>query len=393
MKARSVRSLLSGLALVLPLAVFAGAYAGDDHDDFGPYRLIATINNIPGNLARGFDISWVDSEAGKYYLADRGTTSIDVIDTRHNTFLYAIPLQAPGNGVVAIRKSSDDDEEEGPGELWVGDAQSFVEVVDLRTKTVSLPKISTGGNGRADELAFDRRDHILVIANDRDTPTPFITFIDTETRTNLGRLLYPQVVFFDPNPPGPPGVKGHGIEQPVWDSKTRRFYIAIPATLAHPKGEVDELEPVKTATGFGQVTNIFPTTCSPAGLALVPGQRLVTSCGDVITIKTGAILHVPGAGGDEIWFNRGDERVYFGGGLDRISVPVLDTDTNKLVLPLLTVGQIFPLPPPPQPPNQTTHSVAADSENNRIFVPVSNVGVKVYTDREDREEHHEGDDE
>jgi len=378
MKMRSERALLVGLAFVLPLAMRVAVRA--DHDDhLRPYRLLSTIS-IPGNLAGGFDISWVDSEAGRYYLADRGTTSIDVIDTKHDTFLYAIPLQAAGNGVVAIHKSNDDDaDEKGAAELWVGDAQSFVEVVDLKTRAVSLPKIPTNGNGRADELAYDPQHHIVLVANDRDTPTPFVSFIDTKTRTNLGRLFYPQVVFGTPP-------RGHGIEQPVWDSKTRRFYIAIPATSAHANGEVDELDAVVTLTGFGKVTNVFQTTCSPAGLALVPGQLLVTSCGDVISIKTGAIHNVAGFGGDEIWFNPGDERVYFGGGLDRISVPVLDTDTNTLVT-TLTVGHIFPLPPPPQPPNQTTHSVAADRGNNRIFVPVSNVGVRVYTDA--RADHHD----
>jgi len=368
---------LLGLTALAVLTLFVHTRADDD---LGPYQLLSTIS-IPGNLAGGFDISWADSEAGRYYLADRGTASIDVIDTENNKFLSAIPLQAAGNGVVAIRRSNEDEDGEDArrsGQLWVGDAQSFVEVIDLETKAVSLPKISTNGNGRADELAYDPHDHILVVANDRDTPTPFVTFIDTRTRTNLGRLLYPQVVFFDSTPPA--GVKGHGIEQPVWNAKTRRFYISIPATSAHMTGEVDELDPVKTPTGFGKVTHVFPTTCSPAGLALVPGQRLVTSCGDIIKIASGAVTHVAGLGGDEIWFNPGDERVYFGGGLDRISVPVLDTDTNALVT-TLTVGHIFPLPPPPQPPSQTTHSVAADAERNRIFVPVGNVGVKVYTDR------------
>jgi hypothetical protein len=370
----NMRTLLVGGCLALCLLVRPRA------EDEGPYRFLPTIT-VPGNLAGGFDISWADSEAGRYYLADRGTVSIDVIDTIKLKFLEAIKLQAAGNGVVAIRKPDDDDEEDGPGELWVGDAQSFVEVVDLRTKAVSLPKISTGGNGRADELAFDPRDHVLIVANDRDTPTPFVTFIDTKTRMVLGKLPFGKVVFFDPNPPGPPGVKGHGIEQPVWNAKTGRFYIALPATAANKSGEVDEINPLTE-----MVTKVFPTTCSPAGLVLVPHQRLVTSCGDIITIATGMVKHVPKFGGDEIWYNRGDERVYFGGGLDRISVPVLDTETDAL-LTTLTVGKIFPPPPPVQPPNQTTHSVAADSERNRIFVPVSNVGVKVITDAK-----HEDDD-
>ena len=35
----------------------------------------------------------------------------------------------------------------------------------------------------------------------------------------------------------------------------------------------------------------------------------------------------------------------------------------------------------------STHSVAADSENNHIFVPVTSVGVKVYSDDSDHEGH------
>ena len=199
---------------------------------------------------------------------------------------------------------------------------------------------------------------------------PFITFISTETRTVLGRISYdgqgtPQVVFGDTP-------SNHGLEQPVWNAKTGMFYLAVPATSDHPTGEVDEIDPAGQ-----QITRIFPTTCSPAGLVLVPRQRLVTSCGDVIRVAAGNVLTtVANVGADEIWFNPGEERVYFGG-FQAIKVPIVDTDNNQLVT-TLTVGHINATPPPP---SQTTHSVAADSENNFVFVPVSNVGVKVYTDR------------
>jgi hypothetical protein len=81
-------------------------------------------------------------------------------------------------------------------------------------------------------------------------------------------------------------------------------------------------------------------------------------------------------GADEIWFNSGEEYVYFGG-FQAINVPVLDT-ADYTVVATLVVGKINPNPPPP---SQTTHSVAADGENNLIFVPVTNAGVKVYTAR------------
>ncbi len=97
----------------------------------------------------------------------------------------------------------------------------------------------------------------------------------------------------------------------------------------------------------------------------------------MITIPNGAVLTtIANVGADEIWFNPGEERVYYGG-LQGVHVPIVNTDNNILVA-TLTVGQINPNPPPP---SQTTHSVAADSDNNLVFVPVSNVGVKVYTDR------------
>jgi hypothetical protein len=110
----------------------------------------------------------------------------------------------------------------------------------------------------------------------------------------------------------------------------------------------------------------------------------MTSCGDVLDVKTGGIVTtVPGVSADEIWFNPGDERVYFAGG---ITLGVVDSETYKVVTNL-TVGQIFTPPPTPPPPSQTTHSVAADSENNRIAVPVSHVGIKIYTDQSDDGEH------
>ena len=97
----------------------------------------------------------------------------------------------------------------------------------------------------------------------------------------------------------------------------------------------------------------------------------MTSCGDVLQVPTGRVLNtVANVGADEIWFNSGDERVYFGG-FHGIFVPVVFA-ANYNLINSLTVGTTSVTPP------HTTHSVAADSELNRIFVPVSHEGVKVY---------------
>jgi len=148
------------------------------------YQLLTTIA-VPGGLA-GFDINWVDGSTQRYYLADRtatpGTGRIDVVDTETLTLLGTIPgfagtvpPPAPGcsasgpNGVVAIPQLH---------QLYVGDGNSTVKVVDTVAQAV-IAVIPTGGNCRADELAYDAADHIIVIANDQDSP-PYLTFISTD---------------------------------------------------------------------------------------------------------------------------------------------------------------------------------------------------------------------
>ena len=367
-------SLIVGAALVLMVTAYAEK---PDKDNIGPYKFLKTIP-IPTGLV-GFDISWVDSAASRYYLANRGDATakppvaptIDVINTEKLTLVEQIKLHTAGNGVVAIHKGGSDDEGEGneKGTLVVGGADSTAIFIDL-ANTSNQFAVPTGGTMRADELAFDPVHKIILIANDR-TVDDFVTFISTkgfphggEPPHVLGHIKYDGSVTGVPH--------ANGIEQPVWDGRTKKFYLAIPDTFPASKGEVDEIDPVEMA-----VTRRFTTTCGPAGLVLIPGQRLMTSCGDVIDIKAGAVVHtVAKVGGDEIWFNHGDDRVYFGGGLDRISVPVVNALSPFDLITTLTVGK---LAAPPEPAH-TTHSVAADSENLRVFVPVTHEGIKVYTD-------------
>jgi hypothetical protein len=222
-------------------------------------------------------------------------------------------------------------------------------------------------------LAYDPLDQVILIANDQDTPHPFVSFISTETHAVLGTIIYDGSNAEHPLSTG-------GIEQSVWNPVTKRFYISIPKTALNANGEIDEINPVTRV-----ITAIFPTSAAcgarggPAGLALIPGQNLIASCGDVLAIGSGSVVNVAGVSGDEIWFNPGDDRVYFGGGLDRISVNVVSALSPYNVVTSLTVGLIAT----PPAPSHTTHSVAANSELNRIFVPVSHEGVKVYTDDQD----------
>jgi hypothetical protein len=364
-------------------------------DKLGPYRLLTTISNDP--LLNGFDISWVDSDHGRYYLANRGNNAtppvpnILVIDTELDQFVSEIPLTNAPNGVVAIHRTGNGEGEPGAGTLVVGTTPKAGET--SKVFFIALPSgpvfatVDTGGHVgcvpacRADELAYDPADHLILVANDRDQDL-FVTLISTEDTPHVvGKIFYNGTTAGNP-------VSTGGIEQPVWDKRTRRFYLAIPSTAAHPNGEVDEIDPNGMPApgadfGQGRITGIFPTSPSchtpprngPAGLALIPNQRLMTSCGDVLDIKTGGriVTNVPGVTADEIWFNPGDERVYFG----RNPAYVVDAETYQQI-----VNPSNPNGPPI--PAGATHSIAADSENNHIFIPVTGQGVKVYTDDQDK---------
>jgi len=341
--------IVSGACLLTAVGA-TGTLAAQSLQLLTDYQQIATIP-VPGGLA-GFDISWVDSANGRYYLADRtataGTGRIDVIDTQTLKFLYAIPQDTTGtafvgntgsgaksgpNGVVAIPYLN---------QLYVGDGDSTVKVVDLTMKSI-VATIPTGGKFRADELAYDPLDHIVMIANPSDNP-PFLTFISTDTQKILGTLNY---------------LNQSGLEQAVWDGQVNRFLISVPAS-GGSGGSVDRIDPIAM-----QRTDRFFLSCSPSGLALGPLQHVMPACGDLIDGRNG--LHLAfsqGYGdqtlsGDEIWFNPGDNRYYFGAA----SVGVVDAETNYPLGFVTFAGG---------------HSIAVDSETNRIFVPVTGVGVKVF---------------
>ena len=257
------RRFVTPIFVLAAFALFAAAdaaYAGGDK--LGPYQQIATVS-VPSGLAGGFDISWVDSTAGRYYLADRGNAAasppvppgVDVLDTKHPSFLYEIllPSSLGTNGIVAIHGAGDGNEQ---GTLVVGGNDSNTYFVDLAHPSGVPIAVSTGGNVRADELAYDARDQIILITNPDEasaTPpgVPFVTFISTATHKVLGTIIY------DGKPGDGPNATA-GIEQPVWDPDNGMFYINIPATPANPSGEVDEIDPITM-----KVTKTFSTPCSP----------------------------------------------------------------------------------------------------------------------------------
>jgi hypothetical protein len=338
--------MISGFVLrcaalgLIALSVATGTVAGAPANSTNKLAKIA----IPGKPIRSFDIGWVDPAAGRYYLADRTNAAIDVVDTTTNSFVGQIGgfKGATGtgntsgpNGVVVTFSGR---------ELWAGDGDSTVKVVDLNTGSV-VASVSTGGKKRADELAYDPNHNVMLVANDAEDP-PFLTFISVASRSVVGKIEFPGA---------------DGLEQPTYDASSGLFYQAIPATKENPGGEVAAIDPVKMS-----VTARYPLTrCAPHGLISGPpsSNQLLVGCSaamhTVIIDKTnGATLadFTQLGSSDEVWFNPGENRYYLAENAPQ-ALGVIDAQTLAFVENVQTgVG---------------AHSVAADSTNNHIFVPIA----------------------
>jgi DNA-binding beta-propeller fold protein YncE len=336
------RFVLRGAPLAVLALTLTSASAGATVPAPATTVRIAKIT-VPGKPLKAFDISWVDSANGHYYLADRSNGAIDVVDGLTNTLIGQI------GGFVGATGKNDTSGPDGVvttfsnRELWAGDGDSTVKVVDL-TKGTIVATISTGGKFRADEMAYDPKDNIILVANNADDP-PFGTLISVGTRTVLKKLPFPNAT--------------NGAEQPQYDAATGLFYMSVPATVANPGGEIVVIDPV----GLSVTASYGLKDCGPNGLALGPGNQLLAGCGNphrsVIIDKTnGAVLaDFSNVGGsDEVWFNKGDNRYY-----------LAETSFQNLgiidALSLSFVGEVQS--------GLGAHSVAADLASNHIFVPIS----------------------
>jgi len=417
--------LMGTLALVLFLGGPAGttALAAGGKRDTGAVRLLKTIP-VPvvsaANTTAGlysFDISFVDQATQTYYLADRSNAVVDVVDAKTGTFDRQISGGFKGvavvNGVVQGGQSGPNGVVAAFPWLFVTDAPSRVVSIDLRTDTV-VSDVSTGGadNFRADELAYDPLDGLLLVINANDTP-PFGTLI-TVNKAN-GQLTIGTRISFP--------FATNGAEQPVWDPDTGKFYLSIPEINGNQTNQHGAVLRISTS---GEVEATYPVDfCGPAGLALGPNGDLLVGCNSVfdtaggrwtgnadrdlltaapqyviLNPKTGNINNVLGVGaGDEVWFNKGDGHYYTASSGSPLAPnaitparPPVGTATTAPVLtaqgaailgvidafsktldqlvPTLNVPAVGTGNSPTEHPAGTAHSVAANAKNNRVFVPL-----------------------
>jgi hypothetical protein len=380
MEMRACKNLVTW---AVPLAIIAGACSGALADE--QLVLDHTID-VGGNGLGAFDISFVDPRIELYILADRTNASVDLFDSHGGSFIGRVGSLCPSDkstdqcfqGVVLKADGTANNALSGPDgdvvvdhkEIWAGDGDSKIKVIDLATKQF-VTTISTGGSFRVDEMAYDSRDHLLAAANNADTP-PFVTVFDTNAKTIVAKLV------FQKGSANADVDAQNGIEQPQWSYETGLFYVSVPQVGSDPSvGGVSVIDPkTNTVTGTFLVKN-----CSPAGLALGPHHEALLGCSaafgtpattqsviiditstDFTNVDGAVVASVPIGGSDEVWYDRGTQHYFLGA----------DNNTDSAGKHSAILGSIDALSHQldQSPPSSTTsHSVAADKNSHLVFLP------------------------
>ena len=352
-----------------------------------------TAVQIPGQPLRSFDISWVNPDRAEYYLGDRSNAGIDIIDTQtlkfKRTIMGFVGIKLLPSGAVDNNHSGPDGVTSHGRWLYAGDGDSTLKVIDLNAPTASAIKqtIFTGGTTRVDEMALTSDGKLLLAANNAEDP-PFGTLFNANGDDATSHVSIITKITVD-NTIVPKGA-GLSIEQPAWDPTTKRFYTSIPIIANNPPGcnygqlpgaitcdggmlvtdPFNLSTPTATQGAFNSATNtgVVPLhACGPNGATVGPHDNLLLGCTPgnnpsntttlVINAKTKYYANIGGiTGSDEVWFNSGDTRYYLGASkmIGGAQLGVVD-GTSVLIEAI--------------PQSANSHSVAADSKRNRIFVP------------------------
>jgi hypothetical protein len=401
-------ALLGAMSLALSGEALAAPCQGPGAPTDTQTRCLTAVQ-IPGNPLRSFDISFVNPDRAEFYFADRSNKGITIIDTRHNVFkrrlggfvgAFVPPSTiTPANpfGTVNNNLSGPDGVVTHGRWLYAGDGDSTVKVFDLNGPGVfAQPPISTGGTTRVDEMALTTDGKLLLAANNAEDP-PYGTLFaaNGDSRTSHVTKITKITVDLTIVPPG----FGLSIEQPAWDPKTARFYVSIPVIANNPTGcnygqlsgpitcdggllVVNPAAPTAVLGAFDPTTNtgVVPLhQCSPNGATVGVHDNLLLGCtpqnkpSDTTTLVINAttkhfaqIANITGS--DEVWFNSGDQRYYTGSSRD-CGAPGTCPDATHPGSAVLGVVDATSVLIEKIPQGSNSHSVAADSERNFIYVP------------------------
>ena len=387
-KTKLVAGMATGAVAMLAVAVPAlsqpeGSKKDDEVFKKDEVFKVTTVMQVPGAASFfSFDISWFDPKLRKFFLADRNNKAIDVVDATNPDGV----TQFPNPGFAGVNPGGNDFS--GPDgvltannstELWVGDSPGKVWVMKTADGTIPTTlgpnkvanPILVGGKGRADELCYDPKDNIILIASPADG---FVTSISATTYKVLDQLKI---------------TSGTGIEQCAWNPRDGNFYQNVP----NDPNPGDQVLVISPTTPLKVVRSITINDCSGVrGMAIGPDNQILIGCtapgpgaerNSVVINDHGGVLKVlTGLGGvDEVWFNPDDGhyvlpscntecRTVPGGGPELLGI----VDSRGFRLDhSVTIGEPNGFTTVVAGVNpRTTHSVAAGG--NQIFLPIPAVG-------------------
>ncbi len=343
-----------------------------------PVALVKVIT-VPGNPILSGTKSWVDGNM--YYLTDPSNAGVDIIDAVARTYVGRVPGFI-GTGANAATSGPNSIVFTGDGKAWVSDGIATVRVVDLATSTITT-SISTAiaacDNGtihncqRTNEISYDPEHHIIFVQN----PSPLDTAAGSAAIDTYGTFI---------SSVSPYTVLGtitftdrRGQEAPLYDVSQHRFLTAVSGRLVgatYYDQYVGVIDPAQATRPFvmekkytidcfalnppigasqGATFGINDPALSPHGTMVIPG------CGKAVIMNTTTGAHyavMQVGGGNETWYNSGDDR-YYTTGVD------ITNGVNSLGVINATTGLWVQSVPALQATNPTAHAAT-----NTIFAVV-----------------------
>jgi DNA-binding beta-propeller fold protein YncE len=343
-----IRSKSLGVAAIFLAA--SAALAGPVHAQ--NLKQVASIA-IPGNPINSFGVMFIDQDTGLGYLADHDNKAVDIINTNSDTYVGRITgfagttnngATSGPNGIMVIK---------GGTELWVSDGDSAVKVVDLHTGKIT-GTIATGGKKRANAMAYDPKDRLVIVANPNDAPA-FLSLISTEP----GHKILAKIPVED---------AAEDLERSAYHAQTGMFYTAVPVLRAdHSRGALAEVDP-----RTGKLVKLHELDhCNPHSVAPVADTMMFLGCSrapapggelavfDVVGGKVEAYLTDLGGSGDTVVNPKLDQyyQSVSSALVDPALLRVVDIKSRKLVQEI--------------PTSKGAHSLGISLAQNRVYLPTT----------------------
>jgi hypothetical protein len=325
-----------------------------------PLQKLTTIS-LPGTPTSNWCYDTAVTDDGTYYLADNDRAGIDVIRDSNHPSYQGIIGKGQFTGVGGCKSGNYDGD--GPNglvvsgdQIFAGDGNSSVRVYSSQTGRF-IKRIATGGHLRADEMMYDARDQVVVVANgsERDFSkknAPFLSFISTKPGKSfdqiIKKLLFPHA---------------DALEQPMWNSFDGKLYVTIPASDQNTTGEVDVIDPTTL-----KITPIATPNCEDAGLAFVNRDLAAVGCASgkqiILNVSTHHMIRIPVTSVDIVAAT--DHYLYFASYGSNTQAPQLAvTDLAGHLLQEIPISRV-------------SHTVTVDKATGHVYVPLDGGHIAIF---------------